>query len=167
MKRNHKLLDKIRARISLNLSITILAISGILEIMIFANSVKEETFNPITITLVVLLFLIFCIFTYISIDNIIKRETEKNLKKVKEILSDSYKLVKYEPEDISEMFELYMEANKKMYITLHARLDKNDNICYAIKDCKNNIICETRNQKYRFFLDNFYVYEYFYKSYDL
>ena len=108
--------------------------------------------------------IIFCatfIFAVISIektaDNVIERETKKMLYAIKQLLDDEYKLIKYTSDNVSQILELYEDATKMNNQKLYAKLDEDDNICYAIIDDDGNIISKKKNKKYRFFLENIYV----------
>lgn len=159
MKKIQKLLERISSKLTVNQAIFTLAVCGIVFILALAYDVKDSKFDmPLT-----LLWILFCgltfIFADISIDktadHIIDRETKKILQAIKHFLSDEYKLVKYDGD--LEIFELYDDATEKNNQKLYAKLDAENNICYAIIDVDGNIISEKKSKKYRFFLENIYV----------
>ena len=153
MQKIQKLLERISSKLTVNQAIFTLAVSGIVFILEFAYDVKDYKLDmPHTILWILFGGLTF-IFADISIektvDYLIERETKKILQVIKHLLSDEYKLVKYYGD--LEIFELYDDAMKVNNQKLCAKLDVDDNICYAIIDADGNIISKNKSKKYRFF----------------
>lgn len=159
MKKFQKLLERISSKLTKNQAIFILAVCGIAFILALSYDVKDYKLDmPLT-----LLWILFCGLTFIfvnisidkTVDYVIERETKTILQAIKHLLSDEYKLVKYDGD--LEIFELYDDATKVNNQKLYAKLDVDDSICYAIIDVDGNIISEKKSKKYRFFLENIYV----------
>lgn len=171
MKKESKLIERISSKLTLNQAIIGLTIFAIVFMITFVNELKDYKIDMLNTLLWILAFIPTYVFAVISFektaDNVIERETKKILDAVKQLLNDEYKLVKYESNCASEIFELYEDVTKKNNQKLYAKLDIDDNICYAIIDDNGKIISEKKNKKYRFFLENIYVYEYFEKSFDM
>lgn len=159
MKKFQKLLERISSKLTVKQAIFTLAVCGIVFILVLVYDAKDYKFDmPLNLLWILFGGLTF-IFADISIektvDNLIERETKTILQAIKHLLSDEYKLVKYDGD--LEIFELYDDATKSNNQKLYAKLDVDDNICYAIIDDYGNIISEKKSKKYRFFLENIYV----------
>ena len=170
MKKSQKLLERISSKLTLRQAIIGFTIFAIMFMVSFVNELKDYKIDILYTVLWILFFVPTFIFAVISIektaDNVIERETKKMLYAIKQLLDDEYKLIKYTSDNVSQILELYEDATKMNNQKLYAKLDEDDNICYAIIDDDGNIISKKKNKKYRFFLENFYVYGCLNKSFD-
>ena len=113
MKKESKLIERISSKLTLNQAIIGLNIFAIVFMITFVNELKDYKIDMLNTLLWILAFIPTYVFAVISFektaDNVIERETKKILDAVKQLLNDEYKLVKYESNCASEIFENYMQ----------------------------------------------------------
>ncbi len=106
----------------------------------------------------------FLVFLANTIDKLVdksdKKEEREALKKIQQMLNDSYKKVKYEsPNDTESLVtRLKTQAIERVGLELYARLDEENNIWLVYKDEKgNNVTDEKKKKSYRSFLYYFTI----------
>ncbi len=121
------------------------------------STMQQEFMYSIAIFFCLAICFIFCINAFSKLD---ENEKKELLARIKEKLNESYKVVKYVPQDVtmSDIDKLQKQANVNLHLTLNARLDEENNICLVMKDADgNDVTDEVKHKKYKEFLKNFYV----------
>lgn len=89
-----------------------------------------------------------------------REEKRKQVAKIREILNENFKLVRYNPKEGSDVIlDFFWNAIvKENVISLYARIDEENYICYIFTDGKGNLIAgELKSDDYTFFLENIHV----------
>lgn len=159
-----KILERFRNSVTLIQGILICVVLFMASTLAFSVACTKTEVADATIHIIAgaILIIFEIVFLFILFDktaeNVVYEARIVALKELRTILTEEYKIVDFpyvKNTDISELFEQVLSrGNYKLY----AKIDEDNNICYAIMNEKMEIVAEKKTKKYRFFFENFHVY---------
>lgn len=144
----NRMQDKIASK--LTYAQVCLVYGGVLGIFAVSMVIyKKMQADPQTMSLypVIIAAAICLLFMFFWNGVAVKANANKHLNKVRTVLDDEYKMINASSEDIAELSDMFADYIKDNGITLNARLDEENNICYVLKDKNGGIVSREKKTK--------------------